>query len=73
VATIFILLVIAYFVITSDASLPEKLIVFAVGGASSLLPLAAGDYRVLAAVTQGAIGVYVVLRMTYLRAKDQPR
>lgn len=72
-ATFFILLVLAYFVVTSDASQLEKLVAFAVGGAASLLPLVLGDYRIAAALAQGIVGVYVVLRMTYLRAKDQPR
>lgn len=72
-ATFFILLVLAYFVVTSDASQLEKLVVFAVGGAAALLPLVFGDYRIAAAIAQGIVGVYVVLRMTYLRAKDQPR
>ena len=72
-ATFFILLVLAYFVVTSDASQLEKLVVFAVGGAAALLPLFFGDCRIAAAIAQGIVGVYVVLRMTYLRAKDQPR
>lgn len=72
-ATFFILLVLAYFVLTSDAGQPEKLVVFAIAAAASLLPALLGDYRVIAAMAQGIVGVYVVLRMTYLRAKDQPR
>jgi hypothetical protein len=67
-ATMFILLVLAYFVITFDVSIVEKLVLAAFVGALSLVPIALPATRLAAAIGQGAIGIYIVLRMHYLRA-----
>ena len=68
-ATIFILLIFAYFVMVCDASLIEKLVLAALCATAALLPLFVANAALLAAIAQGALGVYVCLRMTYLRAK----
>ena len=68
-ATMFILLVLAWFVIVSEAGVWEKLVLAVLCGIAALLPMFAENTRLPAAVGQGALGVYVCLRMTYLRAK----
>ena len=68
-ATMFILIVFAYFVITSDASVGEKLVLAALCAVAALVPMFVADVALPAAIAQGGIGVYVCLRMTYLRAK----
>ncbi len=68
-ATIFILLIFAYFVLVCDASLAEKLVLSALCGMAALLPMLVANAALPAAIAQGALGVYVCLRMTYLRAK----
>ena len=67
-ATMFILLVLAWFVIVSEASVLEKLVLAVLCGIAALLPMFAENTRLPAAVGQGALGVYVCLRMTYLHA-----
>ena len=68
-ATIFILIVLAYFVIVSDVSTIEKFVVTLLWGIVALLPNFIESSRLFAAIAQGAIGVYVCLRMTYVRSK----
>ena len=65
----FVLIVFAYFVITSDASTVEKLVLAALCATAALLPMFVTGIALPAAIAQGALGVYVCLRMTYLRAK----
>lgn len=66
-ATMFILLVLAWFVIVSEASVLEKLVLAGLCGIAALLPMFAENMRLPAAIGQGVLGVYVCLRMTYLR------
>jgi uncharacterized MnhB-related membrane protein len=68
-ATLFILLVLAYFVIVSDVGTFEKFVVAMLCGAVALLPTFVESTRLPAAIAQGVFGVYVCLRMTYVRAK----
>ena len=68
-ATLFILMVFAYFVITSDANIVEKLVLAVLCVITALAPKFVADAALPAAVAQGVLGVYVCLRMTYLRAK----
>jgi uncharacterized MnhB-related membrane protein len=68
-ATLFILIVFAYFVATSDASIAEKLVLAVLCAMTALLPIFVADAALPAAIAQGVLGVYVCLRMTYLRAK----
>ncbi len=68
-STVFVLIVFAWFVLVSDADVTEKLVLAALCAVAALLPLAVPASGLLAAVGQGALGVYVCLRMTYLRAK----
>lgn len=68
-ATMFILLVLAYFVIVTDVSVVEKLVLAILCGAAALLPTFIQDAALPAAIAQAALGVYVCLRMTYVRAK----
>lgn len=68
-ATMFVLIVFAYFVIVSDASVAEKLVLAVLCAMAALLPLFVANTALPAAIAQGALGVYVCLRMTYLRAK----
>ena len=68
-ATMFILIVLAYFVIVSDASTVEKLVLAVLCAIAALLPMLVANTALSAAIVQGALGVYVCLRMTYLRAK----
>jgi hypothetical protein len=67
----FILLVFVYFVVKYDVSVVEKLILMLLIGAVSLAPLAWPDLRVASAVAQALFGVYIVLRMHYLRAHEK--
>ncbi len=67
-ATMFILLVLAYFVIRFDTSIVEKLVLAVLVGALSLAPIALPATLLAAAIGQGALGIYIVLRMHYLRA-----
>jgi hypothetical protein len=51
-------------------SVLEKLVLLALIGVAALLPLASPGsvaLRVACAVAQGAIGVYIVIRMHYLK------
>ena len=68
-ATIFTLLVLAYFVIVCDVGIIEKLVLAALCGIASLLPMFIENSALPAAIAQGALGVYVCLRMTYTRAQ----
>lgn len=68
-ATLFILIVFAYFVIVSDAGAVEKLVLAALCAIAALLPMFVASATLPAAIAQGLLGVYVCLRMTYLRAK----
>ena len=68
-ATMFILIVFGYFVIVSDASTLEKLVLAVLCAMTALLPMFVADAVLPAAIAQGLLGVYVCLRMTYLRAK----
>ena len=68
-ATMFILIVFAYFVIVSDASTAEKPVLAVLCAISALLPMFLANTALPAAIAQGLLGVYVCLRMTYLRAK----
>ena len=68
-ATMFILIVFAYFVIVSDASTAEKLVLAVLCAIAALLPMFVASTAIPAAIAQGVLGVYVCLRMTYLRAQ----
>ena len=68
-STVFVLIVFAWFVLVSDADVTEKLVLAALCAVAALLPLAVPGSGLPAAIGQGALGVYVCLRMTYLRAK----
>ena len=68
-ATMFILIVLAYFVIVSDVSVAEKLVLAMLCGIAALLPMFVASTAIPAAIAQGGFGVYVCLRMTYLRAQ----
>ena len=68
-ATLFILLVLAYFVIVTDVSVIEKLVLAVLCGAAALVPLAFESTALAAAIAQAALGVYICLRMTYARAQ----
>jgi uncharacterized MnhB-related membrane protein len=70
-ATIFILSVFAYFVLKYDVHVIEKLVLLALIATAALLPLTWPQARVACAVAQGFFGVYIVLRMHYLRAAEQ--
>jgi hypothetical protein len=69
-STILILIVFAYFVIRFDVDVRENLVLLALIGIAALLPLASPGsiaLRVACAIAQGAIGVYIVIRMHYLK------
>ena len=68
-ATMFILLVLAYFVIVTDVSVVEKLVLAILCGAAALLPTLVEGAALPAAIAQAALGIYVCLRMTYVRAQ----
>ena len=68
-ATAFVLIVLAYFVIVCDASTAEKLVLALLCGIAALLPIFVENSGLPAAIAQGALGVYVCLRMTYTRAQ----
>jgi hypothetical protein len=71
VSTIFILLVFAYFVLRFDGAIIEKLVLLALIAIAALLPLASPAtiaLRLICAIAQGAIGVYIVIRMHYLKS-----
>ena len=68
-ATMFILLVLAYFVIVTDVSVFEKIVLAVLCGAAALIPTWVEGTTLAAAIAQAALGVYVCLRMTYVRAK----
>jgi hypothetical protein len=65
----FILLVLAYFVIVTDVSVLEKLVLAMLCGAAALIPTFVDGTALPAAIAQAALGIYVCLRMTYVRAK----
>jgi len=65
----FVLIVFAWFVLVSDAGIIEKLVLAVLCAVVALAPLAVEETRLLSAIAQGGIGVYICLRMTYLRAK----
>jgi uncharacterized membrane protein len=67
-ATMFILLVLAYFVIRFDVSVIEKLVLATTVSAFALAPFVLPTINIAAAIGQGVIGIYIVLRMHYLRA-----
>jgi hypothetical protein len=67
----FILFVFIYFVVKYDVSIVEKLVLLLLIGAVSLVPLAWPHLRVASAIAQGVFGVYIVLRMHYLRANEK--
>ena len=68
-ATLFILLVLAYFVIAIDVSVIEKLVLAVLCGAAALIPSAFESTALAAAIAQAVLGVYICLRMTYARAQ----
>ena len=68
-ATMFILLVLAYFVIVTDVSVVEKLVLAVLCGAAALMPTFIEGSALPAAIAQAALGVYVCFRMTYVRAQ----
>ena len=68
-ATAFILIVLPYFVIVCDVSTAEKLVLALLCGIAALLPTFVENSGLPAAVAQGALGIYVCLRLTYIRAK----
>ena len=68
-ATMFILLVLAYFVIVTDVSVIEKLVLAIFCGAAALVPTFIEAAALPAAIAQAVLGVYVCLRMTYVRAQ----
>jgi hypothetical protein len=72
-ATMFVLIVFAYFVVKYDVSIVEKIVLMLLLGFVSLAPLAWADARVACAIVQGVLGVYVVLRMYYKRANEKRR
>ena len=67
--TIFILLIIAYFVMVCDVGIVEKLTVALVCGGAALAPMFIDGASLAAAIVQCALGVYVCLRMTYTRVQ----
>ena len=67
--TLFILLVLAYFVIVTDVGVVEKLVLSIICGAAALVPTLVEGSALTAAIVQAAFGIYVCLRMTYVRAK----
>jgi hypothetical protein len=69
-ATMFILIVVAYYVVRYDVNIAEKLWLTLLIGIAALVPLAWPQARVACAIAQGAIGVYIVLRMHYERARS---
>jgi hypothetical protein len=69
-ATMFILIVLGYYVLRYDVSIVEKLLLTLLIGIAALTPLAWPQASVACAIAQGAIGVYIVLRMHYERAKN---
>jgi len=69
VSTLFILVVFAWFVLVAEVDIREKLVLAGLFAAVSLLPLAVPHAALWAAIGQGLLGVYVCLRMTYLRAR----
>lgn len=69
-ATFFILSVFVWFVIASDAGIAEKLVLAVLCAVVALLPIPVPETRLAVAIAQGAIGIYLCLRMTYLRARD---
>lgn len=68
-ATMLVQIVFMWFVLVSDAGIIEKLVLAVLCAFVALAPLAAERTRLLSAIAQGGIGVYICLRMTYLRAK----
>ncbi len=67
----FILIVLAFFVLRYNVSVIEKLVLTLLIAVAALLPLAWPQARIACAVAQGLFGVYVVLRMHFER--DQNR
>ena len=68
-ATMFILIVFAYFVIVSDVGVAEKLVLAMLCAIAAVLPMFVASTAIPAAIAHGLLGVYVCLRMTYLRAQ----
>ena len=68
-AAMFILLVLAYFVIVTDVSVVEKLVLAVLACACALIPALIEGTALPAAIAQAALGVYACLRMTYTRAQ----
>lgn len=69
-STIFVLLVFAYFVIRFEVEILEKVVLLALIAVAALLPLAIPNVpavRIGAAIAQGIIGVFITLRMHYLK------
>jgi hypothetical protein len=66
-ATLFILLVLAYFLIKTEVNLIEKLVLSTAVVAFAFAPIAWPAVSIAAAIGQGVIGIYIVLRMHYLR------
>ncbi len=69
-STIFVLLVFAYFVIRFEVEILEKIVLLVLISVVSLLPLALPnmpEIRLCAAIAQGAIGIFITLRMHYLK------
>jgi hypothetical protein len=69
-ATMFILFVLAFFVLRYDVSIVEKLVLTLLVAIAALAPLAWPQTGVACAVFQALLGVYVVLRMHYERANS---
>jgi hypothetical protein len=67
-ATMFILIVLAFYVIRFDVRVVEKLVLTLLIGIAALLPLVWPESRIACAIAQGLIGVFIVLRMHYERA-----
>ena len=68
-ATMFILIVLAYFLMVCDVSTAEKLVLAMLCAIAALLPMFVADAALPSAIGQGVLGVYACLRMTFLRAK----
>jgi hypothetical protein len=69
-ATMFILIVLGYYVLRYEVSIVEKLLLTLLIGVAALTPLVWPQASIACAIAQGAIGVYIELRMHYERANS---
>ena len=69
-STIFVLLVFAYFVVRFEVEILEKVVLLVLIALAALLPIALPnmpEVRLGAAIAQGVIGIFITLRMHYLK------